>query len=471
MNIAFVIPSLHTGGAERQLAALAGGLARRGHGVSVLVFAAGGALEADLANSGVRLVRLDKRGRLGLPLALLRLAAWTRRERPDVLHGYLPVPNALCCMIASFVHPTRVVLGVRASFMDLSRYGAASRLCYWLETKLSPLAHAIIANSEAGLREARRRGMRSEVMAVVRNGIDTTRFYPDPEAGAQLRAQWGVGAPYGLPGDLSDDLSGALGAPSACDPGAAPPVATEQGRARGNPERGKPGRSNTGRGGAGRRGATACAAGEGCPCVDADGNPAKAPAAVAPRPEPVVLVGLVGRLDAMKDHPAFLRAAARAARDDERLRFVCIGGGPAEYAERLAFMARDLGLADKLVWAGEVRDMRAAYSALDVACSSSRGEGFSNALAEAMACGVPCAVTDVGDSAHLVGATGVVASPGDTQALAVAILETAARVYDARVDHHPGPGEAARGRILARFSLDRLIADTEKILSQLVSSN
>jgi glycosyltransferase involved in cell wall biosynthesis len=116
-----------------------------------------------------------------------------------------------------------------------------------------------------------------------------------------------------------------------------------------------------------------------------------------------LLVGLVGRLDPMKDHPTFLRAAALLARQSCSVRFVCVGTGPQQYEADLRSLSSDLGLDGKVLWAGGRSDMPAVYSALDLVCSSSSyGEGLPNAIAEAMSCGVPCVVTDVGDSARLV---------------------------------------------------------------------
>jgi hypothetical protein len=62
--------------------------------------------------------------------------------------------------------------------------------------------------------------------------------------------------------------------------------------------------------------------------------------------------------------------------------------------------------------------MPAVYSALDIATSSSYGEGFSNAIAEAMACGRPVVATDVGDSSLVIGSLGVLVMPNNATALA-----------------------------------------------------
>jgi len=172
------------------------------------------------------------------------------------------------------------------------------------------------------------------------------------------------------------------------------------------------------------------------------------------------LIGLVGRLDPMKDHPNFLRACAELASTRTRLRFVCVGAGSDAYRGELAALSERLGLAPKLIWGGGRRDMPAVTAALDLACSaSSFGEGFSNTVGEAMACGVPCAVTDVGDSARIVGDLGETAPPRDPSGLARAIT----RLLE-RMAAEPSLSARARDRIVRRFSVETMVDGSEAVL-------
>jgi glycosyltransferase involved in cell wall biosynthesis len=181
-------------------------------------------------------------------------------------------------------------------------------------------------------------------------------------------------------------------------------------------------------------------------------------------PPDALVIGLVGRIDPMKDHATFLRAAAIFAESRPDARFVCIGGGPFSYVSQLQALARQLGIEEKVVWTGIAGDMPAAYRALDICCSSSAfGEGTPNCVAEAMACGVPCVVTDVGDSRIVVGQTGAVVPPANPAALAAALGAMAQRIA-----REPHLGWAARERIVAGFSLRRLADETTKALRALV---
>jgi glycosyltransferase involved in cell wall biosynthesis len=172
------------------------------------------------------------------------------------------------------------------------------------------------------------------------------------------------------------------------------------------------------------------------------------------------VVGLVGRLHPMKGHAIFIAAAAQLKEAGSSLRFVCLGSGSQDYRGEMETLVERLGLKDKLLWLEARSDMRAVYNAMDVMCSASvYGEGFPNVIGEAMACECPCVVTDVGDSAFVVGDTQVVVPHNDPSALASGI---ARQLRDASASRG-----AARRRIVARFSIETLTDTTESVLRDL----
>jgi len=108
--------------------------------------------------------------------------------------------------------------------------------------------------------------------------------------------------------------------------------------------------------------------------------------------------------------------------------------------------------------------MPAVISALDLSVSASLfGEGFSNALGESMACGVPCVATDVGDSARIVGNLGWVVAPGDDAGLAERILQAMRFCRSEK-----SLSELIRARIAQEFSVQRMVEATAAALSSLV---
>jgi glycosyltransferase involved in cell wall biosynthesis len=131
------------------------------------------------------------------------------------------------------------------------------------------------------------------------------------------------------------------------------------------------------------------------------------------------VVGIVGRYDPQKDHRTFVRAAGELAQSHEDLRFVLCGPGvDVENRELMSWIA-EAGIADRCTLLGAMSDTRGVFNLLDLlVCSSAFGEGFPNVLGEAMACGVPCVTTDVGDAAAIVADTGRVVMRGDWRALA-----------------------------------------------------
>jgi glycosyltransferase involved in cell wall biosynthesis len=174
-----------------------------------------------------------------------------------------------------------------------------------------------------------------------------------------------------------------------------------------------------------------------------------------------LVVGVVGRLDPMKGHSILLRAAAQLTRTGANARFECIGGGPAGFAGELKTLARELMIEDRVQWIEPRRDIENAYRRFDLMCSPSLYEGFPNVIGEAMACGVPCVVTDVGDSPLIVGDTGWVVPRGDHEALSRALL----LAMQLPCEGLTALGTRARQRIEKEFSVARMVEATAKALA------
>jgi glycosyltransferase involved in cell wall biosynthesis len=177
------------------------------------------------------------------------------------------------------------------------------------------------------------------------------------------------------------------------------------------------------------------------------------------------LVGLVARLDPVKDHATFLEAAALVAGEEPDVRFVCVGAAEGSLRAPFDLLARKRGITDRLHWLRDRSDMSAVYSALDIGCLSSISEGFPNVVAEAMACGTPCVVTDVGDAARIVEGTGVVVPPRRPPALAAGI-----RKLIPQVGMNDGLGEAVRATILEYYSAPRLVNRTVALFDRTMRS-
>jgi glycosyltransferase involved in cell wall biosynthesis len=180
--------------------------------------------------------------------------------------------------------------------------------------------------------------------------------------------------------------------------------------------------------------------------------------------EQQLLVGIVGRYDSQKDHATFVRAAGELARVRRDVRFVMCGPGvDAENRELVALLARE-GIAERCHLTGPVDDPEAIFNALDVLVSSSAyGEGFPNVLGEAMACGVPCVTTDVGDAAMIVADTGRVVGVRDWRALAREVLA----LLDIGAGAREALGLRARARIERHFSLHAVARQFEELYVEL----
>jgi glycosyltransferase involved in cell wall biosynthesis len=177
-----------------------------------------------------------------------------------------------------------------------------------------------------------------------------------------------------------------------------------------------------------------------------------------------LVIGHVARFHPMKDHATFLRAAVEVARRVPRARFLLAGRGVGPDNPVLSGIVPP-DFMPRFIFTGERRDVSRLMQAMDVLCSSSWSEAFPNVLGEAMACGVPCVATDVGDSASILGETGIVVPPSDRATLTQAIIAMLDKPSKARRDL----GREARSRIEARFSLDAMVAHYAQLYEELTS--
>lgn len=169
--------------------------------------------------------------------------------------------------------------------------------------------------------------------------------------------------------------------------------------------------------------------------------------------ESSTLIGMIARYHPIKDHKTFLQAASKLHKTFPAVHFVLVGRDVDENNYSLRNLITDLDLDSHVHLLGERTDIEDITSGFDIASLSSSGEAFPNVIGEAMACGIPCVVTDVGDSALVVGDTGFVVKPRDPDDLCQA-WETLLRMdREVRISL----GKAARERILSRYSLSDIV--------------
>lgn len=183
--------------------------------------------------------------------------------------------------------------------------------------------------------------------------------------------------------------------------------------------------------------------------------------------ESTPLIGLVARFDPQKDHAGFLEAAAALAEQHPRCAFLLCGTGVSWDNPALAGPIYAAGLAERCHLLGPRNDMPALNAALDIGvCASAYGEGFPNSIGEAMACGIPCVVTDVGDCARLIGDTGRLVPPRTPSALTAAL----GGLLRLRPEARQALGAAARQRIARHYALEQIAERYTARYLQLIES-
>ena len=370
MKVLHVITGLTSkGGAEAVLYRLI--TADRENEHRVISLTGGGYYGPVLSEMGFAVDALDLDGRLSTD-ALRRLYSIVRAARPDVVQTWMYHSDLLGGVAARLAGVRDVVWGVHHSSTDAETTRVRTRFVLGVCALLSwTLPRKIICCSETASRAHTRLGYRPGKMVVVPNGVDLSKFAPDPAARARVRAELGL-------------------------------------------------------------------------------TPQQA------------VCGMVARWHPLKGHATLVAAldrVRRAATTDWRA--VLIGYDMVDTNRELRSLLSQHGLADRVLCIGPRTDIAAVMSALDVHVLSSHGEAFGNVSVEAMACGTPAIVTDVGAGKHIVGDTGWVVPARDADALGGAIAEAFAAM--ANEAQWRGRQAAARARVVAEFGLDRMVDSYRRV--------
>jgi glycosyltransferase involved in cell wall biosynthesis len=367
--LCLAIRSLNIGGAERQFIELVKHLDKEKYDITVCTMY-GGTLENELlAIPEITHINLAKNGRFDLFAFKRNYDELLNKIDPDIIYSFMGEMNlfSLWCKPKS----SKVIWGIRASNMDLRKYGIVSQLIFWLQKIFSHKVSKIISNSFAAITFLQDNGFNMSKALVVNNGIDTHRFQFNKEKRAHFRSQL--------------DL-----------------------------------------------------------------------------PKDAIVLGTVARIDPMKGYDILSEATVKLLEKHSTLFIVAVGDGDQNIKEQCQ-QSMPASVAQRFLWLGKRTDVENIYSGFDIFVSASKfGEGFSNVIAEAMSCGLPCVVTDVGDNSIIVGDMGMVVKADDSEELYQAISTILHQNYTEQRSQRVN-------RIRENFSIRDMVVKTESIIDELAT--
>lgn len=177
-------------------------------------------------------------------------------------------------------------------------------------------------------------------------------------------------------------------------------------------------------------------------------------------PDHLAVLGMVGRFDPMKDHWTFLKSAAILKNRMSAFVIVFCGLGMTWKNPALVEMIKKCRMESHVILLGPRADMAAVMNMMDMLVSTSAyGEGFPNVVGEAMACGLPCVVTDVGDSAKIVGNAGRAVPPRAPDLVAGAIL----KILECPAAEWMNLKKTARQRIVQNYTIEKIARRYEQL--------
>ncbi|MBI2013518.1 MAG: glycosyltransferase [Candidatus Colwellbacteria bacterium] len=375
MKVFHIITGLNTGGAEMMLYKLIQYSSGENFQHEVVSLTDIGPVGKKIQQLSVSVRALHMRG-IDFPIAVLRLALWLRRSKPDIVQTWMyhaDLVGGLAAKLAFSGAP--IVWGIRQTNLHTKLSKRRTRLVARFSAFLSRwVPEKIICNSYSGRDVHIKMGYDSKKMVVIPNGFDISRFRLDSEARISVRKELGV-APDSL------------------------------------------------------------------------------------------LIGYIARFDPQKDHKIFIEAARILNANFKDVHFVLCGRGVNWENKELVSCIKRAGLQDRFYLLGERDDIPTITAALDVASlTSAYGEGFPNVVGEAMASGVPCVVTDVGDAAEIVGNTGIVTGIGSAKDIADGWAEFLAVPKQERIQL----GQRARERIEKHYALNRIVQEYMSLYNKLL---
>jgi glycosyltransferase involved in cell wall biosynthesis len=166
-----------------------------------------------------------------------------------------------------------------------------------------------------------------------------------------------------------------------------------------------------------------------------------------------IAIAIVARIDYMKGYIIFSKVAKRVLDTYNNITFFSVGGGDKDIKKMCEEILGDFNNS-RFIWLGNQKNVENIYSGLDITTSSSFGEGFSNTIAEAMACECVCVVTDVGDSKIIVDDIGIVVKPNSIDELYSGVEKMLESDYKSL-------GYKSRRRVIENFSIKKMIEKTQ----------
>jgi len=170
-----------------------------------------------------------------------------------------------------------------------------------------------------------------------------------------------------------------------------------------------------------------------------------------------IVIGIAARITPQKNYETLFEAIRILLKTWGKVTLLVVGSGEKEYVDSLLELARKLGLEEYIYWAGELREqLVSAYNAMDIFCLPSFMEGCSNSILEAMACELPCVVTDVGDSKRIVGDENGICISEEVKDLVLQLTKFLNFTSKQREEI----GLNNRKRVMENFSLEHMANDT-----------